>query len=61
MHTLPSFFCATTMLDTHGVGSFTGLMICLTTIVSNSALTIPLKEIGSLQGGLIAGTLSEYV
>jgi len=61
MHTLPSFFCATAILDTHGVGSVTGLIICLVTIASNSALTIPLNETGRRRGGLTTGTLSKCV
>jgi len=56
MHTLPSFFCATTMLDTHVVGSVSGAMICLSAIASNSALTTLHKATGNLRGGLITGT-----
>ena len=49
MSTLLSFFCATIILGTHGIGSVTGLTICLATIVSNSAMTIPLKELAACE------------
>ena len=44
---------------THGVGSVTGLIICLAT--SSSALTIPRKDTGRRRGGLTTGTLSECI
>jgi len=61
MCTLPSFFCTTTILDTHVVGSITGAMICLSAIASNSALTTLHKATGNLQGGLITGITSGFV
>ena len=51
MRIFPFFFCVTTMLDTHGVGSVTGVMISLLTIVSNSILTMLRSATGSLRGG----------
>ena len=55
--TLPSFFWATTTLDTHGVGSVTaGAIICFSTIASSSLLTILRSETGNRRGGLTTGT-----
>ena len=60
MKTLP-FFCATTILDIHTVGSVTGLTIYLSAMVPNSALTMFYSATGSLCGGLITGTTSGFI
>ena len=52
MQIFPFFFCVTTILDTHGVGFVTGVIISLLTIVSNFILTTLHSATGSLRGGL---------
>jgi len=58
IRTLPSFFWATTILDTHWVGSVTGAIICFSAIASSSVLTVFRSETGNQQGELITGTES---
>ena len=59
MQMLPSFFFAATICETHLVGSDTGVMAPILTILSTSLLTLTHSiAIGTLHGGLMTGVAS---